>query len=577
MATYYEKQKARKVRKIWAQSDALRMGIGWDEYDLEKPYILVEDTFGESHPGSIHLNKLTDQVNQGIIEKGGRPHDFHVTDICDGWAQGHNGMNYILASREVISDMVEIHGNVNPFDGMVLISSCDKAIPAHLIAAARLDYPTIFVPGGSMRPGPYMTTSGRAGEISLKEKQGLIDDFEVMQYKKTGCPSCGACQFMGTASTMQCMAEALGLALPGTALSPSTMIDILHTSRQAGRKIIELMEKGITARDILTPEAFRNAIIVHAAIGGSTNAMIHLPAIAHELGWELEVEEFDEINKFIPHLCNIAPSGKYPTETLWFAGGIPAVQEELKEYLNLDVLTVTGKTLGENLKDMKESGFYDRNLGYLFNYNLKKEEIITPINKCEEYGSVAVLKGNIAPEGAVIKYSAVSDDMMYHVGKARVFNSEEGCNKAVVEEAVDAGDVLFIRYEGPRGSGMPEMLMTTEAIMNDPKLRSSTVLITDGRFSGATKGPCVGHVSPEAMVGGPIAFVEDNDLIELDINNRKLNIIGIDGQEMEEKDIQKILEKRKEYWVKPDYSGRRGIFKKYTERATSAMKGAYME
>lgn len=577
MTTYFKDQNAREARQRWAQSDALRMGMGWDESDLEKPYILVEDVFGESHPGSVHLNKLTDQVNQGVTELGGRPYNFHVTDICDGWAQGHDGMNYILASREIIADMVEIHGSVNPFDGMVLISSCDKAVPAHLIAAARLDYPTVFVPGGSMRPGPYMSDSGKGGEISLKEKQGQIGDFEVMQYKKTGCPSCGACQFMGTASTMQCMAEALGLALPGTALSPATMIDILNTSRQAGRAVLNLVDKGISAKDILTPEAFRNAIIVHAAIGGSTNAMIHFPAIAHELGWELDVEEFDKINREIPHLCNIAPSGKYPSETLWFAGGIPAVQEELKEYLNLDVMTVTGKTLGENLEDIKNSGFYERNLGYLYNYKLTKDEIIAPLKKCDEYGSVAVLKGNIAPDGAVIKYSAVAEDMQYHVGKARVFNSEEACNDAVVNESVDAGDVLFIRYEGPRGSGMPEMLMTTEAIMNDEKLRSSTVLITDGRFSGATRGPCVGHVSPEATAGGPIAFVEDNDLIELDIANRNLNIVGIDGVKMKEEEIQTVLSERKENWIAPDHSDRKGIFKKYTERATSGMNGAYME
>lgn len=577
MDNFYENQKAREARKRWSQSDALRIGMGWDEYDLEKPYILVEDVFGESHPGSVHLNQLTNQVNQGITEQGGRPYNFHVTDICDGWAQGHDGMNYILASREIIADMVEIHGNVNPFDGMVLISSCDKAVPAHLIAAARLDYPTVFVPGGSMRPGPYMSDSGKGGEISLKEKQGQISEFDVMQYKKTGCPSCGACQFMGTASTMQCMAEALGLALPGTALSPATMIDILNTSRVAGRAVLNLVDKGITAKDILTPEAFKNAIIVHAAIGGSTNAMIHFPAIAHELGWELDVKEFDEINKKIPHLCNIAPSGKYPSETLWFAGGIPAVQEELKEYLNLDVMTVTGKTLGENLEDIKKSGFYERNIGYLYNYNLKKEDIIAPVDECREYGSVAVLNGNIGPDGSVIKYSAVSEDMMYHVGKAKVFDSEEACNDAVVNETVDAGDVLFIRYEGPRGSGMPEMLMTTEAIMSDKKLRSSTVLITDGRFSGATRGPCVGHVSPEAASGGPIAFIKDNDLIELDIENRSLNIIGINGEKKTEVEIQEILEERRKKWKKPDNSERKGIFKKYTERATSGMKGAYME
>lgn len=278
------KQRCYNDRKIWAQSDALRCGIGWDEEDIEKPLILVEDVFGESHPGSTHLNKLAENANIGIYSNGGKPANFHVTDVCDGWAQGHDGMNYILASREVIADMVEIHASASKWDGLILISSCDKAIPAHLRAAARLDLPTIFIPGGSMRPGPNMTDSGKGGEVSLREKQGNITSREVLDYKLTGCPTCGACQFMGTASTMQCMAEALGLALPGTALCPATGNDILRSARKAGKQILELLKKGITARKILTPAAFKNAIIVHAAIGGSTNAMIHFPAIVQEMG-----------------------------------------------------------------------------------------------------------------------------------------------------------------------------------------------------------------------------------------------------------------------------------------------------
>lgn len=571
------KQKAKSVREIWAQSDALRVGMGWTEDDLEKPLIMVDDVFGESHPGSVHLDRLTAEINKGIIESGAKPSNFHVTDICDGIAQGHNGMNYILLSREIMADMVEIHANVHPWDGMVLVSSCDKSIPAHLIAAARIDIPTVFVPGGTMRPGPFMSTSGKGGEVTLLKKQHKISDFDVMQYKKTGCPSCGACQFLGTANTMQAMAEALGLALPTTALSSATMVDIQQSSRMAGKAIINLAEKNITARDILTKEAFRNAIIVHAAIGGSTNAMIHLPAIAHELGWELDVKLFDEINKEIPHICNVAPSGRYPAETLWFAGGIPAVQEELKEYLDLNVMTATGMTLGENLEMVKNSGFYERNLGYLANYKLKKEDIILPISERGSEGSVAVLQGNIAPDGAVIKYAAVNEDMMHHIGKAKVYDCEEDCNDAVVEGEVEPGDVLVIRYEGPMGSGMPEMYMTTEAIMSDPKINSSTVLLTDGRYSGATRGPCVGHISPEGVAGGPIAFIEDNDLIELDIRNRKLNIIGIDGKRMSENEINKVMSERKSKWKSPDLSGRKGIFKKYTHSATSGMKGAYIK
>lgn len=566
-----------EARKIWSQSDALKMGMDWDEEDINKPQILIDDVFGESHPGSYHLSGLTNQAAIGVYEKGGRPAIFHATDICDGWAQGTNGMNYVLASRGVIADMVEIHASCIPWDGLILISSCDKAIPAHLMAAARLNLPTIFIPGGSMRPAPDMGTSGKAGEISLREKQNAISQQEVMDYKQTGCPSCGACQFMGTASTMQCLAEALGLALPTSALVPATMRDILALSRKAGRQISRLVEEQITARQILTPAAFRNAIVVHAAIGGSTNAFLHLPAIAHEMGYQLDINLFDEINRVIPHICNINPSGRYPTETLWFAGGIPMVQWMLKDHLDLSVLTVTGKTLGENLEQLHREGFFNRVEGYLRNYKLEKDEVIHPISETSTYGTVAILKGNLAPEGAVIKYSAVPEKMKQHIGPAIVFNSEEECNQAVVDRKIEPGMVMFIRYEGPRGSGMPEMFMTTEAINAEPKINSSTVLITDGRFSGATRGPCVGHVSPEAAVGGPIALVEDNDLIELDLANRRLEIVGISGERRSPEEIEKVLAERKAKWVKPATEKRYGIFKRYTEHATSGMKGGYLE
>ena len=565
-------------RKLWAQFDSLQLGMDWDEEDIVKPQILIDDVYGYSHPGSSHLQGLTDQASTGVYEKGGRPAQYHITDICDGCAQGHDGMNYVLASREAIADMVEIHGSFIPWDGMILISSCDKSIPAHLKAAARLNIPTIFIPGGSMRPAPDMSTSIKAGEISLREKRkDAITEREVMDYKLTGCPSVGACQFLGTASTMQCMAEALGLALPGSAVAPATMRDITALARKAGRTIMMLVERNITAASILTPDAFYNAIAVHAAIGGSTNAMLHLPSIAKELGYELKPELFDEIGTNIPHIGNIYPSGKYPTEAFWFAGGIPKVQLLLKEYLRLDVMTVTGKTLGENLSELEKSGYFERNAGYLRNYCLEPEQVIRPVEETKEMGSIAVLKGNLAPEGAVVKYAAVPESMMYHVGKARTFNSEEACYKAVVDRAIEPGDVLLIRYEGPRGSGMPEMLMTTEAIVCDSRLNGSTALITDGRFSGATRGPCVGHVSPEAAVGGPIALVQDGDLIEMDITNRKLNIIGIKGVKTDEAEVVKTLTARKAQWEAPDTSGRRGIYKRYTQGAASAMKGAGLD
>lgn len=567
-------QKSAPQRQLWSQFDALQLGTNWDEEDIKKPQILIEDVYGDSHPGSVHLNQLTEQIKYGVYEQGGTPAQFHVTDICDGCAQGHDGMNYILASREAICDMVEIHGNVTPWDGMILTSSCDKSVPAHLKAAARIDIPTIFVPGGSMRPGPNMSTSILAGDISLRQKRdGEISEQEIRDYKITGCPSKGACSFLGTASTMQCMAEALGMALPGSAVAPATMRDILQYARNAGRTIMELVRKGITTSKILTKDAFINAIIVHSAIGGSTNATIHLPSIARELGIILEPELYDEINRKIPHIGNVTPSGVHVTESFWFAGGIPLVQQRLKAYLNLDVLTVTGKPLGENLEDLERDNFFSRNLGYLANYGLARDEVIFPLEKATEMGSIAILKGNIAPEGSVVKYSACVEELRIHKGVARVFNSEEEAYQAVVDGMIHPGDVIVIRYEGPRGSGMPEMLMTTEAIVCDPILNGKVSLITDGRFSGATRGAAIGHVSPEAASDGPIAYLEEGDIIEYNIPERTINCVGIQGKELPIPEVNNILNQRSKKGIIPR-SERKGMYKRYTESALSAMEGA---
>ena len=568
------RQKSAPQRLLWAQFDALQMGSGWDEEDITKPQILLEDVFGDSHPGSVHLAGLMEQAKYGVFEKGGFPAQYHTTDICDGCAQGHDGMNYILASREAICDMIEVHGSVYPWDGMILAASCDKSIPAQLKAAARLDIPTIFIPGGSMRPGPDMTTSLVAGDISLRQKRkDAVTPQEVRDYKLTGCPSCGACTFLGTASTMQCMAEALGLTLPGAALMPATMRDILGSARMAGRKIMELVDKGIKVSDIVTREALENAVIIHSAIGGSTNATIHLPAIARELGIILEPELFDRINHQVPHLGNITPSGEHLTEAFWFAGGIPMVELELRDMLHLDVMTVTGKTLGENLEDLEKENFFQRNLGYLHNYGLEREQVIFPVEKAREKGSVAILRGNLAPDGAVIKYSACTEDMRERKGPARVFNCEEDAYQAVVDKKVAPGDMLIIRYEGPRGSGMPEMLMTTEAIVCDEELNGEVALITDGRFSGATRGAAIGHVSPEAAAGGPMAFVEDGDILAYSVKNRSLDIVGIRGEEKSPEEIEEILQERRKAGILPRPE-RKGLLKRYTSHALSAMEGA---
>ena len=567
-------QRSKKERLLWAQFDSLQLGSGWAEEDITKPQILIEDVYGDSHPGSVHLNQVTDQVKWGVLERGGYGAKYHITDICDGCAQGHDGMNLVLASREAVCDMVEVHASALPWDGMVLSSSCDKSIPAHLKVAARMNIPTIFLPGGSMRPGPDMTTSLVAGDISLRQKRkDEITEEEIREYKITGCPSVGACTFLGTASTMQCMAEALGMALPGSALVPATMRDILEYARRAGRIIMELAAKGITPSKIITPASMRNAIVVHSAIGGSTNATIHLPSIAREAGFELPIEWFDEINHQVPHLCNVNPSGQHLTESFWFAGGVPMVQWMLRDHLDLDVMTVTGKTLGENLEMIQKDRFFERNVRYLHNYGLEREDVIFPVEKVKENGSVAILKGNLAPEGSVIKYSACTEELRSHKGPARVYDSEEAAHDDVVNKKINPGDIVVIRYEGPRGSGMPEMLMTTEAIVCDKDLNGSVSLVTDGRFSGATRGAAIGHVSPEAARGGPLAFIRTGDIIEYDVEKRSLNVVGIDVKEMPLEEIEEVLKKRSEEGIKKS-SGRKGLYKRYTDHALSAMEGA---
>ena len=565
--------KSIKERQNWAQFDALQMGTEFILEDTSLPQIMIEDVYGDSHPGSVHLNKLTEQIKYGIYQQGGKPSQYHTTDVCDGCAQGHDGMNIVLASREAICDMVEVHASAVPWDGMVLTSSCDKSIPAHLKAIARMNIPALFMPGGSKRPGPNQTTSLVAGEISLKQRKGTATNQEIIDYKETGCPSVGACTFLGTASTMQCVAEALGMTLPGAALVPATMRNILDYSRKTGYAIINLVKKNITPNMIMTKEAFENAIIVHSAIGGSTNATLHLPAIAKELGIKLDMNLFDDINHRIPHLGNINPSGKHLTESFWFAGGVPYVQYLLKDYLNLDVLTVTGKTLRENLDELEKNNYFNKYLGYLNNYGLDRDDVIYPISKATELGSIAIMKGNIAKEGAVIKYSACIEEMRHHVGPAKVFNSEEEAHSAVVEGKIQPNDVIVIRYEGPRGSGMPELLMTTEAIVCDERLNGKVALITDGRFSGATRGAAIGHVSPEAERGGEIAFIEDNDIIEYDVEKRIVNVIGINNKLLPLNEIEKIFNERKKKGIIPRPK-RKGFYKRYTENATSAMEGA---
>lgn len=570
-------QRSKATRKIWPQVDALKLAMNWSERDLDKLQILVDDVQGESHPGSYHLDVLAEQVSQGVLESGGKAARFHATDICDGWAEGHDGMNYILLSREIIANLVEIHGNVIPWDGLVLLSSCDKSVPAHLIAAARLDLPTVHVPGGSQHVGPDMTTAGLCGRLCAREKRGEPVQKEMRNYKLSNCPTCGVCQFMGTASTMQCMSEALGLALPGTALMPAMFAEIKHYARAAGDAVMNLARQGITASKIMTEDAFMNAIKVHAALGGSTNAFIHLPAAAHELGITIDPEVFDEVNRKIKHLVNVQPNGPYVGEMFWMAGGVPMVEWLIRDQLNLDVMTCTGKTLGENLEQLWEDDFFARCHGHLRNFGIKPEDVITPSEQAKMYGSVAVMKGNIAPDGGVIKYSATVPEMHHHTGKALVFNSEEAAYDAVIKRQIPQNSIIVIRYEGPKGSGMPEMHMTTDAIVYDQTLNHSVALITDGRFSGASSGPCIGHISPEAVEGGPIALIENDDLIEIDIPNRRLNIVGVKGEARTPEEITAILAERKKNWKLPQLKPKSPVQRLYSKLAVSAMAGAYLD
>ncbi|KUO53346.1 MAG: dihydroxy-acid dehydratase [Desulfitibacter sp. BRH_c19] len=569
--------KSQELRKKGWEIDPLRLAMDWTEDDLDKPQILIESTFGHSHPGSFHLDKLVDYASTGILESGGKPSVFYVTDICDGIAQGHDGMNYSLLSRELIAGMVEVHVKSNVVDACIFISSCDKSVPAHLMAAARLDRSIIHIPGGTMTAGPDNLTLEQTATYGALKEQNKISEKEYKYYQKEACPTCGACQFMGTASTMQVMSEALGLALPGTALMPVALNAQKYAVRQAARQIMSLLEGKITTRMILTEKAFYNALMIHAAIGGSTNALLHMPAIAKEAGISIKPETFNEINQKIPYIVNVRPSGQHATEYFWYAGGVPAVMLALRDYLYLDVLTVTGKTVGENLEMIEETGFIEKNNAYLRKYCLKPEDIIRPIeNPINAKGSVAILTGNLAPEGSVVKHIAIAAEMKKHRGPARPFDSEEAAQEAIRTGSIKPGDVLIIRYEGPQGAGMPEMFYTTEALASDEKLVSTTALITDGRFSGATRGPAIGHVSPEALAGGPIALVEENDIIEIDIENNSLNIVGVSGQIKTLKEIEVILSDRKAKWQPPDIK-HTGILDVFRKLAASPMNGAYFD
>ena len=512
------------------EADALRRGVGWSAEQLDGPYVLVESVAGDSHPGSAHLHGLVDAAHAGATEAGAAVARYACTDMCDGIAQGTDAMDYSLPSRDLIAGVVEMHARSGYYDAMVLVSSCDKAVPAHLMAAARLDLPTVHVPGGSMPSGEGGVTVDQIGSIAAAMRRGAIDRSAYEAWVEQAVPSCGACAFMGTALTSQVVAEVLGLALPHSAVAPANdpkvTSDIAH---RAGVQVLEHLRTGRTAKHFVTDAAIRNALVVHAAVGGSTNLLLHLPAIAAEAGVHFDLDLVQQVNDEVPFLVDTRPTGRYPAHLFWYAGGVPRVMREVAKHLDLDALCATGRPWGEELARLEEDGFFDRCPPTLAKLGLAPTDLIRPAtDPIDPRGAIGILRGNLAPRGAVVKRSAVLPEARVVQGPARVFERQEDALAAVTERRIGPGDVIVIRGEGPRGSGMPEQYYLTSAIAADPVLARTTALVTDGRFSGASKGPCVGHVSPEAAVGGPLARVVEGDIIRVDVGAGTLDAVEVD-------------------------------------------------
>jgi dihydroxy-acid dehydratase len=535
---------------------SLFKALGFTDEELKKPLIGIANSFNEIVPGHIHLRQIVSAVKAGIREEGGVPVEFGVIGVCDGIAMNHEGMKYSLPSREIIADSIEIMSIAHAFDGLVLVTSCDKVTPGMLMAMFRLNIPSIIIAGGPMLLGSYK--GKRANLISVFEGIGKVKakemtEEDLKELEACACPTCGSCAGMFTANSMNCLSEAIGLALPGNGTIPAVFADRIRLAKETGKKIMELVKKNLTPKKLITKESFENAIAVDMALGCSTNTVLHLLAIAKEAGIDINLKTFDEISKKTPVLAKLIPAGEHGVVDLHFAGGIPAVMKELSKLgiINLGVKTVTGKTLRENLKGVE-----------VLNY-----EVIRPVkNPYHKEGGIAILYGSLAPEGAVVKTSAIVPKMLKYSGRAKVFNSEEEAYQAILDGKIKPGDVLVIRYEGPKGGpGMREMLSPTSAIIG-MGLGDSVALITDGRFSGGTQGACIGHVSPEAAEGGPIALVEEGDIIEIDIPQRRLDL----------KVSKEELERRRKKW-KPPQKKLKGVLKKYYNLVQSGAKGAILE
>lgn len=540
-----------------APQRTLLHALGLTDEEIKKPLIGIVSSKNDIVPGHMNIDKVVEAVKMGVALAGGVPIVFPAIAVCDGIAMGHEGMKYSLVTRELIADSTEAMAKAHAFDGLVMVPNCDKNVPGLLMAAARLNIPSIFVSGGPMLAGKvdgkkisYSTVS----EAVSRFKVGEIDEEKLSEYENNACPTCGSCSGMFTANSMNCLTEVIGMGLKGNGTIPAVYSQRLQLAKHAGMQIMELVKNNIRPRDIMTEETFKNALTVDMALGCSTNTMLHLPAIAHECGIDLDLDIANEISAKTPNLCHLAPAGEHFIEELNEAGGIYAVMHELTKLnlINTSLLTCTGKTVGENIEGCE----------------IKNTEIIRTVeNPYSKTGGIAVLKGNLAPDGCVVKRSAVAQEMMHHKGFARVFDCEEDALNAIYDGKINEGDVVVIRYEGPKGGpGMREMLNPTSAIMGSG-LGNCVALITDGRFSGATRGAAIGHVSPEAAVGGPIALIEEGDTIEIDIPANTINVLVSDEE----------LAKRKAAWTprKPRITS--GYLSRYAKLVTSGAQGAVLE
>lgn len=540
-----------------APQRSLLNALGLTEEEIKKPFIGIVSSKNDIVPGHMNIDKIVDAVKQGVALAGGVPIVFPAIAVCDGIAMGHEGMKYSLVTRELIADSTEAMAKAHAFDALVMVPNCDKNVPGMLMAAARINVPTVFVSGGPMLAGHV---KGKKTSLSsMFEAVGAytankITAEELAEFENKACPSCGSCSGMYTANSMNCLTEAIGMGLQGNGTIPAVYSERIKLAKHAGMKVMELLEKDIRPRDILTEKAFMNALTVDMALGCSTNTMLHLPAIAKEAGVKLNLDIANEISKKTPNLCHLAPAGHTYMEDLNEAGGVYAVMNELTKVglLDTDLITATGKTVGENIKGCE----------------IKDTDIIRPVtNPYSKTGGIAVLKGNLAPDGSVVKRSAVAEKMMHHKGAARVFDCEEDALSAIYDGKINPGEVVVIRYEGPKGGpGMREMLNPTSAIMGSG-LGNCVALITDGRFSGATRGAAIGHVSPEAAVGGPIALVKEGDMIEIDIPANTINLLVSDEE----------LAKRKAEWKPRQPKITTGYLARYAKLVTSGAQGAVLE